>query len=174
MLELYCRALMLEYNLPNKVTFWSHDNDPGTNLVQCSRHWRNQGVRMKKIAIIVWLFPLSIVCGTVLPCPPCTGVHGMYICTDSTTCVRLIKDELEPARKIRLFTCAVTVRVHGWGDERLPLITDRHGKICHREYIFLFWYQPLLLHLIWSAKVLLLMNCKSWKAPWERLITWLK
>lgn len=54
-------------------------------------------MRMKKIAIIVWLFPLSIVCGTVLPCPPCTGVHGMYICTDSTTCVRLIKDELEPA-----------------------------------------------------------------------------
>lgn len=95
-------------------------------------------MRMKKIAIIVWLFPLSIVCGTVLPCPPCTGVHGMYICTDSTTCVRLIKDELEPARKIRLFTCAVTVRVHGWGDERLPLITDRQGKICHHEYIFLF------------------------------------
>lgn len=132
----------------------------------------DQDARMM-IAIIVWLFPLSLVCGTILPCQLCPGVYGVYTCTAATTCVRLIKNELEPApvREIRLFSCAVTIV--GW-DGRLPSIRDRDGKICHREYFFFKYQPPLTWEFLirWDAFTYELEKLEG--TVGKRLITWLK
>lgn len=113
--------------------------------------------------IVVWLlFPL----GQVLTCHLCPGIHGIYSCTSAGTsgCVRLIKNELKPVhvREIRVFSC--DVRIVGWDVRpiRMPRIRDRNGKTCPREYFFL--------NISFSLRccMLLLMNDKSWKAPWER------
>lgn len=108
--------------------------------------------------IVVWLlFPL----GQVLTCHLCPGIHGIYSCTSAGTsgCVRLIKPV--HVREIRVFSC--DVRIVGW-DVRPIRMPPKETETAKPALV------SILLNISFSLRccMLLLMNDKSWKAPWER------
>lgn len=143
----------------------------GKNPVQRSRHWKGRysnGSRRENddrdhclvISIkpsLRYYFTMSTVSRSI------RGVH-LYSCdymrAINKEWTRACACEGNPIVQLRCYDCRMgrtTAFNKGQGRQNLP------------SWVFFFLnINPLLLESFWSAEMLLLMNWKSWKAPWER------